>query len=267
MRGVDDPYEIGAQYARTRREDRKLARAIADALGPGGSVLNMGAGAGSYEPTDRYVLAFEPSDVMAAQRPAHAAPALRMGAGPLPLRDRSVDAAMAVLTVHHWGDQLATGLGEMRRVSRGPVVVVTYDPAVSTQMWLVRDYMPEAAALDRDLFPPLEHVVDLLGGDVAVEPVLTSRDTPDWTIASFWAHPERVLDEAARRGTSSFALLEPAVVERVVDAVAADLDDGTWDARYGHLRRLDEFDAGMRLLVADASAARREPTSPASVHD
>lgn len=251
-----DPYQIGAQYAQTRREDPDLARSISTALAGSRTVVNIGAGAGSYEPTDRYVLALEPSDVMAAQRPSDLAPALGLGAGPLPLRDDSVDAAMAVLTIHHWGDQLETGIREMRRVARGPVVIVTYDPAVSTQMWLVRDYMPEAADLDRRLFPPIDALAEWLGGATAVEAVLTPRATPDWTIASFWAHPERVLDEDARRGTSAFALMAPSVIERVESAVAADLADGSWDRRYGHLRDLPAFDAGMRLVVAEPSPER-----------
>lgn len=246
-----DPYEIGVRYAQTRREDPDLARSILSALGDSRTVLNIGAGAGSYEPTDRHVLALEPSDVMAAQRPPNLAPALRLGAGTLPLRDDSVDAAMAVLTIHHWGDQLETGIREMRRVARGPVVIVTYDPAVSTQMWLLRDYMPEAAALDHSLFPPLDELADWLGGVTVVDAVPTPRATPDWTIASFWAHPERVLDEEARRGTSAFALMAPSVIQRVEAAVAADLADGSWDRRNGHLRGLRAFDAGMRLVVAE----------------
>jgi SAM-dependent methyltransferase len=245
-----DPYAIGERYARTRREDPLLAAAITRALGQSRTVVNIGAGAGSYEPVDRYVLALEPSDVMAAQRPEGAAPALRIGAGPLPLRDASVDAALAVLTIHHWRDRLEAGVRELRRVARGPVVIVTYDAEVSTQMWLLRDYMPEAAALDRALFPSITDLAGWLGGTVTVEPIPTPRDTPDWTIASFWAHPERVLDDAARQGTSAFTLLEPDVVARVVAAVTADLGDGTWDHRYGHLRGLDAFDAGMRLVVA-----------------
>lgn len=241
---------IGDGYAGTRSEDPQLAARIRLALGDSRTIVNIGAGTGSYEPADRYVLAIEPSDVMAAQRPATSAPAIRGAAGPLPLRDHSVDAAMAVLTIHHWGDQLETCVREMRRVARGPVVIVTYDPDVTAEMWVMRDYLPEAAALDRAVFPPLDTLAGWLGGTIETEPVLTPRDTPDWTIASFWAHPERVLDPAARAATSSFSLMEPAVVDRVVAAVTTDLADGTWEHRNGHLRELDAFDAGMRLLVA-----------------
>jgi SAM-dependent methyltransferase len=241
---------IGRGYATTRREDPQLAERIRVALGDSRTIVNVGAGAGSYEPRDRYVLAIEPSDVMAAQRPADLVPAVRGSAGPLPLRDGSFDAAMAILTIHHWGDQLEVGVRELRRVARGPVVVVTYDPTVTETMWLLADYLPEAAALDRELFPPIEQLVAWLGGRVEVAAVPTPRDTPDWTLASFWAHPERVLDDAARRATSAFALMDPAVVDRVVAAVAADLADGSWDRRHHDLRTRAAFDAGTRLVVA-----------------
>jgi SAM-dependent methyltransferase len=242
--------EIGCDYATTRREDPRLRDRILAALGDSATIVNVGAGTGSYEPRDRYVIAVEPSDVMAAQRPAELVPAIRGSAAPLMLRDDSVDAAMAILTIHHWDDQLETGVAELRRVARGPVVILTFDAAVCADMWLLRDYLPEAAALDRATFPTIARLVEWLGGTVEVETILTARDTPDWTFASFWAHPERVLDETARNATSGFARMAPAVVQRVVAAVGTDLRNGTWDQRYGHLRDLDELDVGMRLVVA-----------------
>ena len=241
---------IGRQYAATRREDPQLRDRIFAALGDCGTVVNVGAGAGSYEPRDRHVLAIEPSDVMAAQRPLDLTPAIRGSAAPLPLRDASVDAAMAILTIHHWDDQLEAGVRELRRVARGPVVIVTYDATVSATMWLMSDYLPEVAALDLASFPAIDELANWLGGRVEVETILTSRDTPDWTLASFWAHPERVLDEAARNATSGFARMEPAVVERVVAEMSRDLRNGWWDQRNGRLRNLPAFDVGMRLLVA-----------------
>lgn len=241
---------IGRRYASTRREDPRLRDRILSALAGSRSVVNVGAGAGSYEPRDRFVLAIEPSEVMAAQRPAGLAPAIRGTAGALPFRDQSVDAAMVILTLHHWDEQLEAGVRELRRVARGPVVIVTYDAAVCANMWLMRDYFPEAAALDRATFPGIDQLAAWLGGTAEVDVIPTSRDTPDWTLASFWAHPERVLDAAARSGTSAFARMDPAVVRRGVADVERDLRDGSWDRRHGALRGLAELDVGMRLLVA-----------------
>jgi SAM-dependent methyltransferase len=242
--------EIGCDYATTRREDPRLRDRVLSALGDSGTIVNVGAGSGSYEPRGRYVIAIEPSDVMAAQRPAELVPAIRGSAVPLMLRDKSVDAAMAILTVHHWDDQLEAGVRELRRVARGPVVIVTVDADVCGDMWLLRDYLPEVAALDRATFPAIAQLAEWLGGTVDVETILTSRDTPDWTLASFWAHPERVLDETARNATSGFARLDPDVVKRVVAEVDGDLRSGTWDQRYGYVRHLDELDVGMRIVVA-----------------
>ena len=241
--------QIGHGYAGTRREDARIAARILAALGDSRSVLNVGAGTGSYEPTDRWVLAVEPSDVMAAQRPATRAPALRADAGTLPLRDGSVDAAMAILTIHHWDAQRERGVRELRRVARGPVVILTYDAEVSGSMWLMADYLPEVAELDRRIFPPTDEIVAWLGGRANVTTVPIPADCTDWMLGSFWAHPERVLDAAARAATSGFARMAPAVVERVTSAVARDLTSGAWDRRHGRLRGLSEFDAGLPLIV------------------
>jgi SAM-dependent methyltransferase len=240
---------IGHGYTATRREDPLLAMRILDALGCAQSVVNVGAGAGSYEPRDRYVLAVEPSDVTAGQRSQHAVPALRAQAGALPLRDCSVDAAIAILSLHHWDEHQEAGVRELRRVARGPVVIVTFEPAVCAQMWLFKDYLPEIAELDVKTNPDTSKLVTWLGGTSRVNVVPVSRDTPDWTLMSFWAHPERVLDASARNATSGFARMPTDVVKRVVAAVQSDLADGSWDRRHGHLRQLSEYDAGMRLVV------------------
>jgi SAM-dependent methyltransferase len=247
---------IGTEYAATRREDPRLAALIHAALGEARTVVNVGAGAGSYEPRDRYVMAIEPSEVMIAQRDPGLPPAIRSGAYPLPFDDQSMDAAMAILTVHHWEEDQERGVREMRRVARGPVVILTIDAEVSSRMWLMADYLPEVAELDRRIFPTPETLARWLGGEVDVRGVPLSRDTPDWSLGSFWAHPERVLDAQARGSTSGFARMPAEVVDRVVKAVERDLQDGTWDARYGHLRELDEYDAGLRMLV---STVPRDP--------
>lgn len=240
---------IGEGYATTRREDPRVLQLIEDELGPARTVLNVGAGTGSYEPRDRHVIAVEPSDVMAAQRSRLLAPAIRAGAENLPLRDNSVDAAMGVLTLHHWSDR-ERGVREMRRVSSGPVILVTCDPEVSGNMWLMKEYLTEVADLDRETFPSMEELTYWLGPTTRVETIPIPRETPDWTLMSFWAHPERVLNEAARNATSGFARQSPAVINRVVSAVAEDLESGRWDEKHGHLRLLNEYDAGLRLVVS-----------------
>lgn len=239
---------IGVGYASSRREDPRLKARIEAALGPAKTLVNVGAGAGSYEPEDRYVLAVEPSDVMAAQR-AGRVPALAGSAGKLPLRDQSVDAALAILTIHHWDQEQEQGVRELRRVARGPVVIVTCDPEVSGQMWLLRDYLSEVAELDRRIFPSIPKLEAWLGGTTQIQTVPVPRDTPDWSLMSFWAHPERVLDPDARQATSGFARMPAHVVERVVAEVERDLENGCWDRRYGELRGRSEYDAGLRLLV------------------
>jgi SAM-dependent methyltransferase len=231
-----------------------LAALIKHALGDARTVVNVGAGAGSYEPRDRHVIAIEPSEVMAAQRPVGLAPAIRATAGDLPLRDQSVDAAMAVLTLHHWDNEQEAGVRELRRVARGPVVIVTYDPMVSGQMWLMRDYLPEVAELDQRIFPTLEQLAGWLGGEVHVEIAACPADTQDWTLGSFWAHPERVLDADARSATSGFARMPKHVVQRVVETVGSDLETGVWEARYGELRHLKEYDVGVRVVIANTTA-------------
>jgi SAM-dependent methyltransferase len=240
---------IGGHYARLRREDPGFAARIHAALGNARTVVNVGAGAGSYEPRDRHVIAIEPSDVMAAQRPTDRVPAIRASAGALPLRDDSVDAAMAVLSIHHWDAEREAGVRELRRVATGPVVIVTYDAEVSAAMWLFADYLPEVAALDRTIFPSMATLAGWLGGHTEVEVLEITRDTPDWMLGAMWAHPERVLDAEARAATSGFARMPPEVVSRVVHAVGADLASGAWDARHGALRARERCDVGLRLVV------------------
>jgi SAM-dependent methyltransferase len=250
MPGAGRRYErIGHGYARLRREDPRIAARIEAALSNARTVVNVGAGAGSYEPRDRYVVAVEPSDVMAAQRPPELPPAIKATAGRLPLRDNSLDAAMAILTVHHWDQEREAGVRELRRVARGPVVILTYLPEVSNRMWLVEDYVPEVGEMDERIFPDIDELSASLGGHTRVETLPIHRDSPDWMFGSFWAHPERVLDPEARSVTSGFARLPAEVIARVEAALEADLRRGEWDRRHGHLRRLQSLDVGLRLVV------------------
>jgi SAM-dependent methyltransferase len=244
---------IGHGYAQQRREDPAIAAQIHAALGGAATVVNVGAGSGNYEPEDRTVLAVEPSAVMAAQRPA-GRPALRGTADALPLHDRSVDAAMTVLSLHHWTPHQARGVAELCRVARDAVVIVTIDPAVSGAMWLMADYLHEVRDLDHRIFPPIEAIQGWLDRPSTVQAIPISRHTPDGSLMSLWAHPERVLDADARAATSGFARQPAAVVERVVSDLAADLGSGRWDARHGALRSMDALDAGLRLIRASRSS-------------
>jgi SAM-dependent methyltransferase len=235
---------IGGTYTATRRTDPRIAAQIWAALGDARSVVNVGAGTGSYEPGDRQVLAVEPSAVMRAQRPADAAPCVAAVAERLPLADRSFDAAMAVATVHHWRDPLA-GLREMRRVA-GRVVVFTFDFVGLSRFWLTRDYLPELADLLRG-HPPIEGQAAAIGAHI--EPVMVPWDCVDGFFEAYWRRPEAYLDEAVRRGISTWAKLGPAVEQRVVRSLRADLASGRWAERNRELLDLDEADVGLRLLI------------------
>ena len=237
---------LGRTYTATRAEDPRIAARIHAALGDARTVVNVGAGTGHYEPRDRWVLAVEPSATMIAQRPAGAAPVVRASAERLPLADRTVDAAMAVMTVHHWADWRA-GVAEMVRVARRRVVVWTFDPDALDALWIARDYLPETIAIERARTPPLDEFVVALGGGARVEPVPIPRDCRDGVAAAFYARPERYLDPVVRAGMSSFAHLADDALARL----AADLESGAWDQRYGHLREQPELDAGYRLVVAE----------------
>lgn len=232
-----------------RREDARFAARIDQALRDAASVVNVGAGTGAYEPAGRHMIPIEPSRVMIAQRPRERAPAILATAQELPLADESVDAAMTVLSLHHWFPDAERGVREMRRVARGPVIIMTIDADVCGAMWLFSDYLPEVRDLDRKIFPPMRAIADWLGGETTVETVPVPNDTCDWSLLSFWAHPERVLDRGAREATSGFARMPAEVVERVVSQVGRDLETGAWDQRHGALRRLTELDVGLRLIV------------------
>jgi SAM-dependent methyltransferase len=236
---------IGIGYAGSRRADPRIAARIEAALGDAASVVNVGAGAGSYEPADREVVAVEPSREMLAQRPASAAPALQAAAELLPLANDAVDAAMTVFSVHHW-DDWRRGVAEMRRVARRRVVVLTFDPEYLLRGWL-GEYVPEIAADDRGRFPPVAELRAALG-DAGVETVPVPADCRDLFLGALWARPELVLDDGVRASTSGFARLDPEVELRAVARLRADLESGRWDERHGHLRRAAELDVGVRLL-------------------
>jgi SAM-dependent methyltransferase len=238
-----------AAYAATRRQDPRIAAAIERALGDARTVLNVGAGAGSYESPERDVTAVEPSATMRAQRPPDAAEAIDAHAEALPFGDAGFDAGLAVLTVHHWRDP-ARGLAELRRVARGPVVVLTFDPDQAGAFWLVRDYLPEAGELDRARFPTIAATVEALGGDASVERVPIPHDCRDGFLGAFWRRPERYLEPAIRPGISTFGEIDPEVLERALTRLRNDLDSGRWRRRYGGLLSRSELDLGYRLVVS-----------------
>jgi SAM-dependent methyltransferase len=242
-----DYEQRGQGYARNRRTDPRIAARIHAALGGARTVLNVGAGAGSYEPDDRWVLAVEPSAAMRAQRPPGAAPALAARAEELPFDDDSFDAAMACVTIHHW-DPASTGLAELRRVARGPVVVFTFELDALPD-WQ-QEFLREGLVIERPRFPAIDDVARWLGGSTRVERVPTPADCMDGFFEAFWKRPEALLDPQIRASQSMWTLLEPGVEERIVERLRAALASGEWDAQHGHLRELDSFDGALRLVIS-----------------
>jgi len=242
-----DYEQRGQGYARNRRTDPRIAARIHAALGDARTVLNVGAGAGSYEPEDRWVLAVEPSAAMRAQRPAGAAPALDARAEALPFDDDSFDAAMACVTVHHW-EPASSGLAELRRVARGPVVVFTFELA-ALPAWQ-QEFLREGLVIERPRFPAIDDVARWLGGSTRVERIPTPADCMDGFFEAFWNRPEALLDPQIRASQSMWTLLEPGVEERIVERLRVALESGEWDAQHGYLRELDSFDGALRLVIS-----------------
>jgi SAM-dependent methyltransferase len=245
----DFDYETrGDGYAVHRRTDPRLAAYVHAALGDARTVINVGAGAGSYEPADREVTAVEPSAAMRAQRPARLAPAVDAVAQDLPFADASFDAGMAMITVHQWPDAEA-GLRELRRVSRGPVVVLTFDGDALDRFWLAR-YVPELIAAERRRYPAITAIQAALGGTSEVTPLPVPIDCVDGFTEAYYARPEQLLDAAVRRSQSAWGFVDPDVERRAVAALARDLQSGAWDLQYGSLRSAPEFSSSLRLITA-----------------
>jgi len=240
---------IGGGYARRRREDGRIAGRLREALGPAGPLLNVGAGAGAYEPRDRPVVAVEPSATMLAQRAPGAAPAVRARAEALPFRDGAFEAVLAVLTVHHWQDR-ARGLTECARVARGRVVCLTWDPE-SAGFWLVSDYFPEVLARDRRAFPTMAELRAALG-PLDARPLPVPADCADGFLGAYWARPAAYLDPEVRAGISAFAGVADA--DPRLARLADDLATGRWARRHAALAGLTELDVGYRLVTAAGGA-------------
>jgi SAM-dependent methyltransferase len=239
--------DFGVGYSMVRRPDRRIQQAVDEALVGAARIVNVGAGTGSYEPAGRCVAAIEPSMTMIQQRATGLAPAVQSIAEHLPVADGSADAALAVHTVLHWTD-LARGLAEMRRVA-ATSVILTMDPDVLRELWIIKEYAPEIASTHVASLPSIQTLVSLLpGADVRVVPV--PRDCTDGFLAAFWGRPESFLDAEVRRGTSPWHQIPAHATDRAVRQLSDDLADGTWEMRYGHLRSESTYDVGMRLIVA-----------------
>lgn len=239
---------IGRTYTATRRPDPRIAAAIAGALGDVGSVVNVGAGAGSYEPRQT-IAAIEPSRVMIAQRPPGSATALQAVAEHIPLRDRCADAALAVLTVHHWND-VAAGIAEMRRIARRRLVFFSWQPRTFASFWLLSEYLPEAARVDAAQAEPITVMSRLLRG-AEVRPVPVPHDCTDGFAAAFWRRPEAYLDPAVRAGMSVLARAGEGALRAGLSRLADDIRTGRWHENHADLLQLDSLDVGYSLLIAE----------------
>jgi SAM-dependent methyltransferase len=239
--------KIGVGYSAYRRPDPRIEARIDAALGSARTVINVGAGSGSYEPADRAVVAVEPSAEMVRQRPRGSAPAVRTTAERLPFRDASFDASLAVLTIHHWRDWRA-GLTELRRVARERVVILTWDPD-GARFWLMDEYFPEIMEADRLIFPSIEEMASVLGG-AEVRPVPVPADCTDGFLGAYWRRPAAYLDAGVRGAMSGFAKLRNPGPQ--LARLAADLADGTWASRHHALLSATELDLGYRLVIAPA---------------
>jgi len=239
---------IGRSYSRFRQPDSRIAALILAALGDAKSVLNVGAGAGSYEPVDRDVVAVEPSASMRAQRPQHLSRAIDAVAEALPFPAHHFDASMAIYTVHQWSD-VQRGLQEMRRVARCNVLILTCDPQEVQSFWL-NDYAPEVLAAEARRYPAIDLTVAALGGACRVIPVPIPLDCQDGFNEAYFGRPEFLLDADARLACSAWSFVDAATAESYVEHLRRDLESGTWDDRYGDLRHRPSYGGSLRLIVS-----------------
>ena len=242
---------IGQGYAAYRQPEPEISGFIGRVLGGARSVLNVGAGAGSYEPVDREVTAVEPSASMRRQRPVHLPAAIEGVAEKLPFADRSFDASMATFTVHQWND-LAAGLSEMRRVTRGPVAILTCDPLQLHRSWLA-EYAPEMISVEIRRYPLISTIADALGGAEIVSVPIPLRCSDGFSEA-YYGRPERLLEAGARLANSAWSFVEPDAEQRFVKRLDHDIKHGAWDAKYGPLRQQPHFDGSLRLIVGTRKA-------------
>jgi SAM-dependent methyltransferase len=247
--GGDVDYQRhGVGYAQKRRTDPRIAARVHAAFGAAKTVLNVGAGAGSYEPRDRYVVALEPSPAMRAQRPRELVPAIHGFAENLPFDDATFDATMATVTIHQWSDA-ERGLGELRRVTRGPIVILTFDGDALDRFWLAH-YAPELIAAERGRYPAIERIRSAVGGRSEVEVVPVPIDCVDGFTEAYYARPESFLHGEVRRSQSAWTFLAPGIEDACVERLRGELASGAWESRFGHFRALPEFEGSLRLIIA-----------------
>jgi SAM-dependent methyltransferase len=249
--GDTDYARIGGTYTGYRQPDPRIAERIERALGDSRTVLNIGAGAGSYEPTDRHVTPVEPSASMRVARPPTLAQAIDAVAEDLPFADQSFDAAMTTFSVHQWAD-LALGLSEMRRVTKGPIVILTCDPGLLDSFWL-NLYAPEVIAAEASRYPMMDVLRGQLGPDTAVEIVPIPLDCKDGFNEAYYGRPEALLNPAARLACSAWSHVPEAVHERFTRELDADLHAGVWDDRYGTLRSQPHYEGSLVLITSTAA--------------
>lgn len=239
---------IGGSYANYRQPEPRIAARILEALGESRTVLNVGAGAGSYEPEDRAVTAVEPSASMRRQRPAHLSPAIDAVAESLPFADDAFDAAMATFTIHQWGN-LKAGLAEMRRIARGPVVILTCDPAEVEAFWL-SDYAPDVLSTEARRYPSMDAIRAGLGTEIDIVPVPIPLDCRDGFNEAYYGRPEMLLDDKARLSCSAWSFVPPETASAYVDALRTALETGAWDRKYGALRTAPDYRGSLYLVIS-----------------
>ncbi|MFD4240495.1 class I SAM-dependent methyltransferase [Streptomyces sp. NPDC058525] len=239
---------VGSGYSSYRRPDTRIARFIAEALDGAQTVLNVGAGAGSYESAARTVTPVEPSESMRAQRPSSLARAVDAVAEDLPFTDGEFDGSMTLFSVHQWSN-VAAGLREMRRVTRGPVVVLTCDPKLVRDFWLY-EYAPEVLDTEGRRYPPIEDMAAALSGSGTIQTVPIPLDCTDGFNEAYYGRPEMLLDPAARQACSAWSFVDDGVRERFDVSLRRDLESGAWDERFGHLRTQPTFEGSLVIVRA-----------------
>ena len=256
-RGDVDYGVLGVGYSTYRQPDPHIATRIHTALQPASTILNVGAGAGSYEPFTRSitVTAVEPSATMRAQRPPHMPPAIDASAEALPFPSASFDAAMATFTVHQWRD-LPLGLRELRRVTRGPIAILTCDPGKVRDFWLY-EYAPEVLDVEATRYPSISAIAEALqGDDVTAEAVPIPLACTDGFAEGYYGRPEKLLEKGATKAMSAWSFVGEEVVQRTLRKLREDLDSGRWDERWGELRRMAEYEGSLVLVVAKPQRVR-----------